>query len=139
LTATDLPPLNAALNCLSALLLLLGYVQIRRQRIASHRRLMLSALLSSMAFLVCYLIYHSVVGSVPYPHQDWTRPIYFAVLIPHILLATLNVPLILAVVWFAATRRFSAHRMLARWTWPSWMFVSVSGIMVYLMLYHLGP
>jgi putative membrane protein len=139
LTAMDLPPINAALNCLSALLLLLGYLQIKRQRITSHRRLMLSALLSSAAFLACYLVYHSAVGSVPYPHQDWTRPLYFAVLIPHILLATLNVPLIVALVWFAASGRFIWHKRLARWTWPSWMFVSVSGITVYLMLYQMGP
>ncbi len=137
MSVTDLPPVNAALNALSAIFLLLGYVQIRRQRIKSHRRLMFAALVSSAAFLVCYLAYHAAVGSVAYPHQDWTRPAYFAVLIPHIILATLNVPLIVALVWFALTHRFTRHRRLARWTWPSWMFVAASGVIVYLMLYHL--
>jgi putative membrane protein len=135
-SVTDLPTVNAVLNAISATFLLTGYVKIRRRHVEAHRRLMIAALASSAAFLACYLVYHYSVGSVPYPHHDWSRPVYFAILVPHILLATLNVPLILALVWFAARGRFDAHRRVARWTWPSWMFVSVSGVAVFLMLYH---
>lgn len=137
MSVTDLPAVNAALNATSTVLLLLGYIQIRRRHVSAHRSLMIAALVSSAAFLACYLVYHAAVGSVPYPHHDWTRPVYFAVLLPHIVLATVNVPLILALVWFAARGRFAAHRRIARWTWPSWMFVSVTGVAVYAMLYHL--
>lgn len=133
---TTLPAINASLNGLSACLLALGYVQIRRNRVISHRTLMVCALVSSTVFMGSYLLYHAEVGSVPYPHQDWTRPVYFAILIPHIILAALNVPLIVSVVYLAARGRFDRHRRLARWVWPSWMFVSLSGITIYLMLYH---
>ena len=137
MTATDLPAFNAALNTLSAVLLLVGYLCVKQRRVTAHRRCMVAALVTSTAFLACYLVYHAAVGSVPYPRHDWTRPVYFAILIPHIILATVNVPLILALVWFASRGHFHQHKRLARWTWPSWMFVSASGVAVYWMLYHL--
>jgi len=136
-TTAELPAVNAALNAITTVFLLLGYLKVRRRRITAHRRLMTAALLTSAAFLCCYLVYHASVGSVQYPHHDWTRPVYFAILIPHIILATVNVPLIVGLVWFAVRGRFDRHRRLARWTWPSWMIVSASGVAVYVMLYHL--
>ena len=134
---SDLPALNAGLNTLSAILLLRGYLQIRRGEREAHRKTMLAALLSSGLFLSSYLVYHFQVGSVPYPHHDWTRPLYFAVLIPHVILAALLVPLVVVVVWRALKGEFARHRRLARWVWPVWIFVSLSGVMVYLMLYQL--
>ncbi len=133
-----LATINAALNLTSATLLTIGYVNIKRGRQETHRKFMLAALTSSALFLVSYLIYHYAVGSVPYPRQDWTRPVYFAILIPHVLLAALMVPFILVAVRHALKQRFEKHRRIMRWIWPVWMFVSVSGIVVYLMLYHLA-
>ena len=126
---------NAALNTTSAAFLLAGFLQIKGGHHATHKKLMLAALASSALFLTSYLIYHYNVGSVPYPHQDWTRPVYFAILIPHVILAALMVPFILMMVWWALRDAFDKHRRLARWVWPVWMFVSVSGVVVYLMLY----
>lgn len=134
---SDLPALNAGLNTLSAALLLRGYLQIRRGEREAHRKTMLAALVSSGLFLSSYLVYHFQVGSVPYPHHDWTRPLYFAVLIPHVILAALLVPLVVVLVWRALKGEFARHRRLARWVWPVWIFVSLSGVVVYLMLYRL--
>jgi uncharacterized membrane protein YozB (DUF420 family) len=135
-SVSDLPTVNAALNTLSAILLLFGYINIRRRNIEQHKRLMLAALVTSAFFLTSYLIYHYQVGSVPYPYHDWTRPVYFTILIPHVILAGVMVPFIIAGVWFAFRQRFDRHRRLMRWVWPVWMFVSVSGVAVYLMLYQ---
>ena len=135
MTVSDLPTLNAILNTISAILLILGYVEIKRSRVRWHRVLMLAALACSTLFLASYLVYHSYVGSVPYPHQDWTRPVYFAVLIPHVVLATVMVPFILMLLWHAFRRNYQQHKMLARWTWPVWVVVSASGVTVYAMLY----
>ena len=137
MNVSTLPTVNALLNALAACLLLWGYVMIRRGRRDTHKKIMLSALVVSAAFLTTYLIYHAQVGSVPYQHHDWTRPLYFAILIPHIILAGLMVPFIIALVTFALRGNFTRHKRLARWVWPVWMFVSVSGVAVYLMLYHL--
>lgn len=131
-----LATLDALLNATSALFLLVGYLQIRRGRRISHPRWMLAALASSCLFLLCYLVYHYQVGSVPYPYHDWTRPVYFAILIPHVLLAALVLPFIGVLLWRAARQDFSRHRRLARWVWPAWMWVSLSGVAVYLMLYR---
>ncbi len=133
----DLPTLNAVLNSISAVFLSLGYIQIKKGRREQHRKWMIAALVTSALFLTSYLIYHSQVGSVKYPHYDWTRPVYFAVLIPHIILAAVMTPFILIAVWHAWHARFEKHRRLVRWIWPVWMFVSVSGVVVYWMLYHL--
>ena len=137
MNASNLPTLNAALNALSAFLLIMGYREILRGEIDRHRKWMIGALATSILFLISYLIYHWQVGSVPYPHHDWTRPVYFAILIPHIILAAVNVPLVLIVVRRAWRGDFERHRALAKWVWPSWIFVCVSGVAIYLMLYHL--
>jgi len=136
-SSSDLPTLNAGLNILCVLLLVRGFLQIRRGARQAHQKSMLAALACSVLFLCSYLIYHVQVGSVPYPHHDWTRPLYFAVLIPHIVLAALMAPFVALVVWRAYNQDFVRHRRLARWVWPVWIFVSVSGIVVYLMLYRL--
>ncbi|MEW6413573.1 MAG: DUF420 domain-containing protein [Candidatus Zixiibacteriota bacterium] len=137
MSVSDLPTLNAALNLISATLLAFGYVNIKRGRQTVHKRFMVGALVSSALFLISYSIYHYHAGSVPYPHHDWTRPVYFAVLIPHVILAAVMTPFVIATVWLAFRENFKRHRMLARWVWPVWMFVSVSGVIVYLMLYRL--
>ncbi len=134
---SDLPTLNAILNFISAVLLGIGYTFIKRNDPVRHKKIMISALVSSALFLISYLIYHRAVGSVPYPYHDWTRPVYFIILIPHVILAGLMVPFILAAVWFAFKQRFNKHIKLVKWVWPVWMFVSVSGIVIYLMLYLL--
>lgn len=126
---------NAALNLTASVFLLLGFIQIKRGNQTNHKKLMLSALASSALFLISYLFYHYNVGSVPYPYHDWTRPLYFAILVPHVILAAVMVPFILVMVWRAWREQFDKHRRLARWVWPVWMFVSVSGVIVYLMLY----
>ena len=137
MTAADLPDLNAGLNTLSALFLGLGYFQIRRRRIHKHMRAMLAALFTSALFLCSYLFYHWTVGSVPYPHRDWTRWLYFAVLIPHAILAMVMVPFILLSLWHAFRGQFGRHARITRWIWPVWMYVSVSGVVVYAMLYRM--
>lgn len=137
MSVSFLPTLNALLNFTTAVLLLFGYRMIKRGKRDTHKKLMLSALATSVIFLTSYLIYHAKVGSVPYPHHDWTRPLYFAILIPHSILAAVNLPFIIAAVWFALRDRFDTHKRLTRWVWPVWMFVSVTGIVVYLMLYRL--
>ena len=137
MTVADLPGLNAALNGLSTLLLLAGFVAIKNRRPDIHKKFMLAAMVSSAAFLTSYLIYHAQVGSVPYQRYDWTRPVYFSILIPHVILAGLTVPFILAAVYFALRERFDRHKRLVVWVWPVWMFVSVTGVVIYFMLYHL--
>ena len=137
MNASNLPTLNASLNALSACLLIMGYREIRRGNRERHRKWMIAALAASILFLISYLIYHIQVGSVPYPHHDWTRPLYYAILIPHVTLAVVNVPFILLVVRRAWRGDFERHRVLARWVWPSWVFVCVSGVIIYLMLYQL--
>lgn len=132
-----LPSVNATFNAISAILLALGYINIKRGRRETHRKIMIAALTSSALFLTTYLIYHYGVGSVPYPHHDWTRPVYFAILIPHVILAALMTPFIIVAVTHALKGRFEKHQRIVRWLWPVWMFVSISGIAVYAMLYHL--
>ncbi len=137
ISVRDLPTLNAALNFVSVVLLFLGRVQIKRSHRDLHRNIMIAALISSTLFLTSYLIYHGAVGSVPYPRFDWTRPVYFAILIPHVILAGVMTPFIILAVWFAFRRQFERHRKVVRFIWPVWMFVSLSGIIVYVMLYRL--
>lgn len=137
MSVNDLPTLNAILNLVSATFLLIGYRFIKKDNQRLHKRFMISALVSSALFLTSYLIYHYYVGSVPYPYYDWTRPVYFIVLIPHVILAAVMAPFILVMVWRALKGDFVRHKRIARWVWPVWMFVSVSGVTVYLMLYRL--
>ena len=134
---TSLPHLNALLNSVSAVLLLAGYFFVRRRRLAAHRRCMLAALGSSALFLASYLIYHFSVGSVRFQGQGWPRTVYFAVLVSHTVLATAIVPLVLVTVTRALRRRFDRHRAIARWTLPLWLYVSVTGVVVYWMLYRM--
>ncbi|MBN1407393.1 MAG: DUF420 domain-containing protein [Calditrichaceae bacterium] len=132
-----LSTVNAVLNTISAILLITGYIQIKKQQPAVHKKFMLSAIAVSALFLISYLIYHHYVGSVAYPHYNWTRPVYFLILIPHIILAALMSPFVIITVWLALKKNFEMHRRFARWVFPVWLFVSISGVLVYLMLYHL--
>jgi putative membrane protein len=134
---SDLPALNAGLNFVSAVLIAAGYYCVRRRRLQAHKRCMVAALGVSTAFLTSYLTYHYFAGSVPYTKQDWTRPVYFFILITHIVLAALIVPLVLRTVYLALRGRLDKHVRIARWTFPIWMYVSVTGVLVYLMLYRL--
>lgn len=132
-----LATLNALLNAVTTVLLLTGRLRIARGDRDGHRRFMIAALVTSALFLISYLVYHAEVGSVPYPYHDWTRPLYFAILIPHVVLAAVQIPFIVRLVWLAYKGSFDRHRRLARFVWPVWMFVSVSGVAVYAMLYLL--
>ena len=135
ITAGQLPTLNAALNTLSAVFICAGYFFIRRKDRGAHRRCMLAALTCSILFLISYLVYHYQVGSVGFKGQGWIRPVYFTILITHTILATAVVPLVLLTVIRALRERFDAHRRIARWTFPIWLYVSVTGVVIYLMLY----
>lgn len=132
-----LPSLNAALNSASALLLAAGYLFIRTGRVAAHRLCMLSACATSTVFLTSYLIYHYHVGSVPFTGQGWMRRVYFAILISHTILAVAIVPLVLVTLTRALRAKFDKHKRIARWTLPLWFYVSVTGVVVYWMLYRL--
>lgn len=136
---TDLPALNAALNGISALLLASGYLCIRRQRVTAHKVCMGSAFVTSTVFLISYLTYHYHVGSVPFGGRGWIRAAYFTILISHTILAATIVPLALVTLSRALRGRFSKHVRVARWTLPLWLYVSVTGVVVYWMLYHLSP
>jgi uncharacterized membrane protein YozB (DUF420 family) len=133
----SLAPLNAILNTTATILLLAGFYFIRHRRIRAHRICMISAVGVSAAFLTSYLIFHYEVGDILFTGQGWIRPVYFSILIPHVILAGLSVPLILITLYFALRSRFARHRRIARWTWPLWIYVSVTGVIVYLMLYQL--
>lgn len=137
MSVADLPGLNALLNTTSAVLLLTGYGLVRSGRREAHRRVMLAALASSTLFLVSYLVYHAQVGSVRFTGQGPIRAAYFAILISHTVLAAAIVPLVLVTLARALRGRFDAHRRLARYTLPAWLYVSVTGVVVYAMLYRL--
>ena len=136
---SDLPTLNACLNGLSAVLLGLGYYFIRRQRREAHRNCMMAAFVTSSIFLVCYLVYHYFAGRTVFREPARFRPWYLALLLSHTVLAVVIVPLILMTLSRALKKNFELHRRIARWTWPLWMYVSVTGVMVYLILYHIYP
>ena len=134
----DLPAVNATLNALSGILLLIGYALIRARRIEQHRRVMIAAFVTSSLFLVCYTIYHAQVGSVRFTRQGFVRPLYFTILISHVTLAAAVVPLAVVTLSRGLKGRYSRHRTIARWTWPIWMYVSVTGVLVYVLLYQPG-
>jgi uncharacterized membrane protein YozB (DUF420 family) len=134
---TDLPALNATLNATSALCLTLGYIFIRRRDRVNHKRAMLTALGTSALFLVSYVIYHANVGSKPFPGQGPIRTVYLTILLTHIVLAAVIVPMALITANRGLKARFERHVALARWTLPVWMYVSVTGVVIYLMLYKL--
>ena len=134
---SDLPTLNASLNALASVFLVAGYVMIRSRRIDAHRRCMLTALGTSALFLISYVIYHANAGSVPFRGTGAVRVVYFAVLIPHIILAAAILPLALVTTARGLRGDYTRHVRIARWTLPVWLYVSVTGVIVYLMLYHL--
>lgn len=136
MTVADLPTLNALLNATSAVLLVVAYVFIRRRQIARHRATMLAAFATSALFLTSYVVYHAQVGSKPFPGTGLARVIYFTVLIPHVVLAAAVLPLAVVTLARGLVRHDAAHRRIARVTLPLWLFVSVSGVAVYLMLYR---
>jgi len=129
------PTINASLNLTAAIFLLLGYGAVRRKDIVRHRQYMVTALCASALFLVCYLTYHYLHGSTHYQHHGILRIIYFFILLTHTPLAALIVPFIIAAVFFALKGNFTAHVKITRWLWPTWMYVSVTGVIIYIMLY----
>ena len=136
MSVTDLPAVNATLNAISGILLVIAYAHIRARRIQQHRRFMLAAFATSSLFLVCYLVYHAQVGSVPFTRQGFVRPLYFTILITHVTLAATVVPLALVTLSRGLKARYPQHRRIARWTLPVWMYVSVTGVLVYVLLYQ---
>ena len=132
----DLPAINATLNSLSAGLLTTGYVLIRRGRVTLHKACMLAAFGTSVLFLTSYLTYHAHVGSVPFLGEGFIRILYFTILVSHVTLAVAILPLALVTLSYALRARFGRHVALARWTLPIWLYVSVTGVIVYLMLYQ---
>lgn len=137
MSVTDLPALNAALNASSTVLLVTGYLFIRRGDRRKHKACMIAALVMSALFLTSYVIYHAQVGSVPFKRTGWIRTVYFAVLIPHVILAAAIVPPILITVSRGLSAKYDKHRRIARWTLPLWLYVSVTGVIVYVMLYQM--
>lgn len=141
MTPVDLPNLlphvNASLNATAMLLLGYARVMIARKDIERHRRAMIAALVVSALFLVGYIIYHHVAPIFVFRGQGWIRPLYYALLVSHVVLAALAIPMILTTAVLGLRRRDSRHRAIARWTWPVWMYVSVSGVLVYLLLYQI--
>jgi uncharacterized membrane protein YozB (DUF420 family) len=137
LEITQLPALNALLNGVSAIFLTAGYVLIRRRRIQQHRACMIAAFITSALFLTSYVIYHANVGSKPFPGVGPIRLVYFAVLVPHVILAAFVLPLALVTLSRALKQRFAQHARIARWTLPIWLYVSVTGVLVYWMLYRM--
>jgi uncharacterized membrane protein YozB (DUF420 family) len=134
---TDLPALNATLNATAAVLLSIGYVLIRKGRIETHRKVMLAAFATSSLFLISYLVYHANVGSKHFPGHGAIRTIYFTILLTHTILAAIIVPLVLITLSRALSARFDRHRTIARLTLPIWLYVSVTGVIVYWMLYQM--
>ena len=136
MTLHDLPAVNATLNALSGILLIMGYVSIRARRIKWHRLCMIAAFVTSSIFLVCYLIYHAQVGSVRFTRQGFVRPLYFSILITHVTLAATVVPLAVMTLSRGLRGQYPRHRAIARWTFPVWLYVSVTGVLVYVLLYQ---
>ena len=136
MTVHDLPAVNASLNALSGILLLVGYVLIRARRIQQHRACMIAAFATSSLFLICYVVYHAQVGSVRFTRQGFVRPLYFTILITHVTLAATVLPLAIITLSRGLKARYPQHRRIARWTLPVWMYVSVTGVLVYVLLYQ---
>ena len=140
MTVHDLPAVNATLNGLSAVFLTLGFIFIKRGQKIAHRNCMITAFCTSVVFLACYLTYHATVKTVTHFVQPaWFRPIYLAILFTHTVLAAVIVPLILLTLHRARKQDFVAHKKIARWTWPLWLYVSVTGVLIYLLLYRIFP
>jgi putative membrane protein len=149
-TATVLPHVNAVLNSISTVLLLIGFVMIKTGRRELHRKVMLAATAVSAVFLVCYLVYHFTAPIFVFPGQGWERPAYFTLLVSHVILAAAMTPMVVVTLWRAwkawqttgdlfAPGAFAAHRKIARYTWPVWIYVTVTGVLIYVILYHVYP
>jgi uncharacterized membrane protein YozB (DUF420 family) len=138
-SVTDLPALNATLNATAAVLLAIGWRLIRLGRMKQHRAVMIAAFSTSVLFLISYLTYHAQVGSKPFPGHGPVRVLYFTILLTHTVLAIVIVPMVLITLSRGLAARFDRHRAIARWTLPLWMYVSVTGVIVYLMLYRFTP
>ena len=142
---TDLPAVNGCLNALSAVFLSAGYYFIRRKNQRAHQKCMIAAFVASTVFLGCYITYHGYLacylhrGPTVFRHPAGFRPIYLTILLTHTVLAVVIVPLALITLWRALKQRFPLHRKIARWTWPLWMYVSVTGVLIYLLLYQIFP
>lgn len=142
---SDLPAVNATLNGLSAILISFGYYFIRQKRQAAHRNCMIAAVIASVLFLACYITYHGYrayylhVGPTRFLHPAWFRPIYLTILLTHTVLAIVILPLVIITLVRALKARFDRHRVIARWTWPLWMYVSVTGVIIYFLLYRIFP
>ena len=136
MTVQDLPAVNASLNALSGLLLIAGYLLIRTHRVEQHRLCMLAAFITSSLFLVCYVVYHAQVGSVPFMRQGFVRSLYFTILITLVTLAATVLPLAIITLSRGLKGRVAKHRAIARWTLPIWLYVSVTGVLVYVLLYQ---
>ena len=136
-----LPTLNAILNATSGILIVIGFRFIRRGRIAAHRACMIGAVTSSTLFLISYLVYHVgfKAGVTRFTGTGWVRPLYFAILVSHTILAVVIVPFVIVTLTRALRGQFLRHRAVARWTFPMWLYVSITGVVVYLMLYHIFP
>ena len=137
MSVADLPALNATLNATSAVLLTIGYLRIRKGDIRRHRAMMMSACVVSTLFLISYVVYHANIGSKPFPGRGPIRFVYFTILLTHVVLAAAIVPLVLVTLTRGLRARYDAHRRIARWTLPFWLYVSVTGVIVYLMLYQM--
>ncbi|NIV11862.1 MAG: DUF420 domain-containing protein [Aliifodinibius sp.] len=137
MSLADLPALNAMLNGLSFIFLMVGFYFIKNNKITAHKTCMLTALSVSVLFLISYLTYHFNVGSVRYTKQGWVRPVYFTILITHTVLAITLVPMIAVTLIQVLKDKFDKHRKIARWTLPIWMYVSITGVLIYMMLYQL--
>jgi putative membrane protein len=135
-TVHDLPAVNASLNAVSGVLLVGGYTLMRLRRIDLHRKVMIAAFATSSLFLVCYLVYHAQVGSVPFPRHGFVRSLYFTILITHVVLAASVPPLAIITLTRGLQGRYPQHRRIARWTFPIWLYVSVTGVLVYVLLYQ---
>jgi putative membrane protein len=139
MTLSDLPLINACLNSLSTVFLTLGYIFIRQKKIQAHRNCMITAFCTSAIFLIFYLVYHYYAGRTTFKDPQWFRPIYLGILLTHTVLAVAIVPLILMTFNRAIKARYELHKKIARWTWPLWMYVSVTGVLIYLLLYQIFP
>ena len=139
MSITDLPAINACLNGASTVLLTAGYVLIKRGRQIAHRNCMIGALITSTLFLACYLTYHRYAGRTTFSEPQWFRPIYLTILITHTILAAAIVPLVIVTVVPALRQKWDRHKRIGRWTWPIWMYVSVTGVLIYLLLYQIYP
>jgi uncharacterized membrane protein YozB (DUF420 family) len=134
-----MPAINASLNGLSGVWLLTGFILIRQKRIEAHRRFMLAACATSVLFLACYVAYHALGGMTRFAGTGWSRPVYFTLLSTHTILAIVIVPMAVVTVWRGLNMRVAQHRRIARWTFPLWMYVSVTGVLVYFFLYRWFP